>query len=258
MDRMLKVKNLSVGYRAPIVENASFALCRGEVVGLLGRNGSGKTTLLRGLAGAAKVFGGGAEAGGKDLLSLSARERARVLSLLSQRAGLPEGMQVREVIAMGRYAYSSIFGRERREEELVRQAARRFGIGDLLEADCAALSEGQRQLVHLARVTVQEAPVLLLDEPNSALDFENTHRLFSEVRRLTREDGRSVLTVLHDPALALRWCDRLMLLTDGRLSEAVPVAGSSAEELQTFLQQLYPALQLRQDSETGFFFCTPR
>ena len=257
MDRMLEVKNLSVGYRVPIVRNASFSLFRREVVGLLGRNGSGKTTLLRGLTGSAKIFGGGAEVCGNNLLTLSHRERAKRLSLLSQRADLPDGLSVREVIAMGRYAHGGIFGRDRRERELVRQAARRFGIEDLLDADCAALSEGQRQLVHLARVTAQEAPVLLLDEPNSALDFENTHRLFSEVRRLSREDGRAVLTVLHDPALALRWCDRLMLLTDGQLSEAISVADSPSEELRSSLRRLYPSLELGRDAESGAFFCFP-
>ena len=158
---------------------------------------------------------------------------------------------------MGRYAHGGLLFRERRERERVQTAAARFGIESLLETDCAALSEGQRQLVQLARVTVQEAPVLLLDEPNSALDFENTHRLFSELRRFARKDGRAVLTVLHDPALALRWCDRLMLLTDGCLSETISVADSPLEELQSFLRRLYPSLRLGRDGKSGAFFCFP-
>ena len=255
MDGLLSVTALTVGYRIPVVREVTFSLQQGELTGLLGRNGSGKTTLLRGLTGGARVFGGSVSCEGRDLLLCSDRKRARHLALLSQRRELPEGLRVREVIAMGRYAHRGIFGGGEHERALVDGAARRFGIADLLDADCAALSEGQRQLVQLARVAVQEAPVLLLDEPNSSLDIENTHRLFSEVRRLADEEGCGVLSVLHDPALALRWCDRLLLLLDGRLSEAVSVSKTPPEELERFLQRLYPALKLKRDRETGILLC---
>lgn len=83
---------------------------------------------------------------------------------------------------------------------MVRAAAERFGVAELLDRDCAQLSEGQRQLVHLARLAVQDAPILLLDEPNSALDFENTGLLFRRVRELVETGERTALIVLHDPA----------------------------------------------------------
>src|SRR5699024_3321364 len=94
----------------------------------------------------------------------------------------------------------------------VQDTARTFGVESLLDTDAAALSEGQRQLIHLCRVAVQDTPVLLLDEPNSALDFANTHRLFAVLRRWVRDRNKAALIVLHDPALALRYCDRLLLM----------------------------------------------
>lgn len=252
---LLEVKGLTVGYGSPVVKEVSFQVRQGEIVGLLGRNGSGKTTLLRGLMGGAKVTGGQARLSGQDLFTLSPRARARKLSLLPQHTQRLPGLRVWELIAMGRYPHSGVLGGfGGKEREAVRQAARRFGLEDLLRADCAKLSQGQRQLAYLARVVVQAAPVLLLDEPNSALDFANAHQLFTQVRRLVREEGRGALVVLHDPALALAWCDRLYRIEEGRLSPPLSVAGAGEEEIQGFLQALYPTLQVKK-MEDGSFFC---
>lgn len=139
---------------------------------------------------------------------------------------------------------------------MVRAAAERFGVAELLDRDCAQLSDGQRQLVHLARLAVQDAPILLLDEPNSALDFENTGLLFRRVRELVETGERTALIVLHDPALALRWCRRLLLLDGGRLVDDVATEGMGAEALQAVLRQLYPTIQVRRD-EGGRFYCLP-
>ena len=131
------------------------------------------------------------------------------------------------------------------------------GTGNLGgDRDCAQLSDGQRQLVHLARLAVQDAPILLLDEPNSALDFENTGLLFRRVRELVETGERTALIVLHDPALALRWCRRLLLLAGGRLVDNVATEGMGAEALQAVLRQLYPTIQVRWD-ESGRFYCLP-
>ena len=253
---ILEVKNLTVGYGAPVVRDVSFCLRAGEVVGLLGRNGSGKTTLLRGLCGSAKVLGGTALLGGENCLTMKPRQRARHLALLAQRTELLAGLRAGEVITMGGYARQGVFERPGpAEEKRARQAAARLGVEALWDRDCAALSEGQRQLVHLARVTAQETEVLLLDEPSSALDFTNTHRLFGCVRGLAREENRAALVVLHDPALALRWCDRLLRLEEGRLTGELTTAQAAPEQVQTFLQPLYPGLLVRKDEESRTFYC---
>lgn len=119
---------------------------------------------------------------------------------------------------MGRYPWTGPLrpaGEDGRRR--VAQAARQFGLEELLDTDCAALSEGQRQMVHLGRAVVQDAPILLLDEPNSALDFYNTQLLFQTVGELIRTQRKAGLVVLHDPALALTWCRRLLLLRRGEL-----------------------------------------
>lgn len=102
---LLDVNRISAGYSVPILQDVSFSLEEGEVVGFLGRNGSGKTTLLRTLTGSVKPSAGTIIVREDDVLSLTARKRAKLLSLMSQRSGLLEGLQVGEVICMGRYAF---------------------------------------------------------------------------------------------------------------------------------------------------------
>lgn len=257
MSAMLEVHKLTAGYRRPVIRDISFALRPGEVTAVLGRNGCGKTTLLRSLTGGARILSGTVRAAGEDCLAWSARRRARTVALLSQHSQLLPGLRVEEVIAMGRTPWlGAISGPGPEERAMVRAAAERFGVTELLGRDCAQLSEGQRQLVHLARLAVQDAPILLLDEPNSALDFDNTSLLFRRVRELVEGGERTALVVLHDPALALRWCGRLLLLDGGRLVEDVATEGMGPEALQAVLGRLYPTIRVRRD-EGGQFYCLP-
>ena len=182
----------------------------------------------------------------------------KTVGLFLSRVGAPAcAAGLEEVIAMGRTPWlGPLSGLGPEERAMVRAAAERFGVAELLGRDCAQLSEGQRQLVHLARLAVQDAPILLLDEPNSALDFDNTSLLFHRLRELVETGERTALIVLHDPALALRWCGRLLLLDGGRLVEDVATEGMGPEALQAVLGRLYPTIQVRRD-EGGRFYCLP-
>lgn len=253
---MLEIQDLTAGYTAPIVHQISLSVAPGQIVGILGRNGSGKTTLLRGLSGSARVMDGRVQIDGQDLLSMKPRQRARYLSVLSQRTEQLEGLRVGDVIRMGRFSVSGLFGGlSPQDEQLCHQAAEQLGIAQLWNRDCSALSGGQQQMVQLARVTAQDARVLLLDEPSSALDLENGHRLFQQVRQLIRQRQKSALIVLHDPALALRLCDRLVRMENGRITDCLDLPGSELSQIQSFLHPLCPGLQVKKDAETGTFYC---
>ena len=157
---------------------------------------------------------------------------------------------------MGRYPWTGpLSGGDREERERVRAAAAQFEVDHLLDRDCAQLSEGQRQLVQLARLAAQDAPILLLDEPNTALDFDNTALLFDRITQMV-EGEKCALMVLHDPALALDRCHRLLLLDGGRLVDDIIVAERREEELQAALRRLYPSIRVRREAE-GRFYCLP-
>ena len=132
-----------------------------------------------------------------------------------------------------------------------------LGVGTEFHSnDMATLDARLKVKVLLAQALFGNPDILLLDEPNSALDFENTGLLFRRVRELVETGERTALIVLHDPALALRWCRRLLLLAGGRLVDNVATEGMGAEALQAVLRQLYPTIQVRRD-KSGRFYCLP-
>ena len=186
MSALLEVQGLTAGYRRPVIRDISFALRPGEITAVLGRNGCGKTTLLRSLTGGARILSGTVWAAGEDCLDWSARRRARSIALLSQHSQLLPGLWAEEVIAMGRTPWlGPLSGPGPEDRAMVRAAAERFGVAELLDRDCAQLSEGQRQLVHLARLAVQDAPILLLDDLFDKLDAGRVEQLI----RLVSDDA---------------------------------------------------------------------
>ena len=255
MRTTLEVKDLTAGYQTPVVKNVSFEIKEGQLAAILGPNGAGKSTLLNAMSGGVRKTSGRVLVNGQDCMPLSPKQRARRLALVRQQIPLLPGVRVREVLEMGRYAWDGPLGTGPETRRAVAEAARAFGLDALLNIDCAALSQGQRQLVQLARVAVQGAPVLLLDEPNSALDFPNTHQFFRTLTGLLAGGERCALVVLHDPALALRWCGRLLLLEEGRLVGELRPGETGLNAVQSALGRLYPGLQVRQDRESGRLFC---
>ena len=250
------MKDLCAGYQTPVVRNVSFEIKEGQLAAILGPNGAGKSTLLNAMAGGVRKTSGQVLVKGQDCLPLSAKQRARRLALVRQQIPLLPGVRVEEALEMGRYAWGGPLWADPGAKAAVAEAARAFGLEELLNADCAALSQGQRQLVHLARAMVQSAPVLLLDEPGSALDFSNTHRLFRLLGEQLARGGRCAAAVLHDPALALRYCSPVLLLKEGRIVERLEPRACTAPQMERALGLLYPGIRVKEDKETGHLLCT--
>lgn len=200
-----------------VLENVSFALAPGEVVGLVGPNGAGKSTLLRVAAGLLTPRSGIVRLAGRPIAGLDRREIARSIAWLPQSEGTDLAFDVRAIVELGRLPHLGPFRPPGpRDREAIARALREAGIEGLASRPFPELSEGERQRVLLARCLAQEPAVLLLDEPTASLDVRHAWLLMDVVRARARA-GAAVLAAIHDLALAARRCDRLLVLDGGRL-----------------------------------------
>ncbi len=207
------------GRRArPVPDGAGLALRAGEIGVLLGGNGAGKTTLLRILAGILKPEAGSVRFGGRDLLAMSRRERARTVAYVPQDIRFGELTVFDTVLAgrVSRFGYRA--GAE--DEAAVTDVLRDMRMEDLALRNVERLSGGERQKAAIARALAQEPRILALDEPTASLDIANAQLILSETRRLAREKGICVLTSMHDLNQAAELGDRFFFLKDGKVKYA--------------------------------------
>ncbi len=211
-----------------LLEHATLTLGPGEFVALLGPNGAGKTTLLRAALGITRRAGGEALLDGREILSLHPTERARRIAYLPQQRSLAWPNRVRDVVALGRFAFGASPSRPGPEDAAATaRALRDADLEHLADRSADTLSGGERARMHVARALAAEAPLLLADEPVAALDPLHQHQIMRLLRRFVNEGG-GALVVLHDLDLAARYADRLIWMREGRI-----VADGSTKETLT-------------------------
>ena len=212
---MMQIKDLSFRYKGgpDILKDVSFHMRPGKFLGILGNNGVGKSTLLKCLDRILVPVSGQVILDGEDLLSKSAREVAKRVAFVSQSVPSTQ-MTVHDVVMLGRRPYMK-WGFTEEDHMIVHDAMHRLDVEDMRGRFLDQLSGGEKQKVMLARALAQQPKVLLLDEPTSALDIQNQYQVLKMVRDLCHKDGLIAAVVIHDLNLALRFCDRFLLLKDG-------------------------------------------
>ncbi len=234
MSDVLTFQDISFGYgERKLFEGFSLAIPEGGITAVLGPNGCGKSTLLSLAEGMLKPACGAVLLSGTDTLSLSAKERARLLAMLPQVHRTPS-MKVRDLVACGRYVHMGPFGQlEKADWDKVDEAISLMGLEGLRDRNARKLSGGERQRAFLAMTVAQGARTLLLDEPTTYLDVRAALDLMQLVRRLADEQGTTIVCVTHDVDLALRFSDGICVLGSARptqlLAKGTPeeIAGSS-------------------------------
>ncbi|WP_114853435.1 ABC transporter ATP-binding protein [Brachybacterium sp. YJGR34] len=203
----------AVGPRT-ILHEVDITVGPGEIVGLVGRNGSGKSTALRLLHRALVPAQGRVLLEGDDLAALPARERARRIAVLGQEATGEMPLTVADAVLLGRIPHAGLFPTTTAADlEIATDALRRTGALHLARQAMSTLSGGERQRVLIARALAQRPRLLLMDEPTNHLDIGSQHQVLELVRHL----GLATLVVLHDLNLAARYCDRVIVLAEGRV-----------------------------------------
>ncbi|WP_394967250.1 ABC transporter ATP-binding protein [Candidatus Allofournierella merdipullorum] len=214
---MIEAKGISFHYKncPEVLQDVSFEVPDGSFTAILGNNGAGKSTLLKCMNGILKPDGGSLLLDGEDLLAMPHRQVARRVAFVAQTVASTQ-MTVHDMVMLGRRPYMGwSFSAE--DHDIVHAAMARLGLMDMRGRFLNQLSGGERQKVMLARALAQQPRLLLLDEPTSALDIRNQYQVLKMVRELCRTEGLAAVVVIHDLTLALRFCDRFLLMRDGQV-----------------------------------------
>lgn len=222
---ILEIKGLSCGYgKRVVLHDVSFGIKREEFVGVIGPNGSGKTTLIRAINGLLSPQKGTILFEGETTKSMGRREQATKVAVVTQSPETTPPFSVEEFIMLGRVPHWGRFQllETEKDGEIAERAMAMTGIGYLKGRRMGALSGGERQLAFLARALAQEPQLLLLDEPTAHLDIGHQIQIMDLLRKLNREASLTILVVLHDLNLAGLYCERLILLHEGRIHRIGP------------------------------------
>lgn len=214
---MIQAKNLNYHYKggAEVLKDISFTLEPGNFLAILGNNGVGKSTLLKCCNRILQADSGQFLLDGEDLLEMSHHEIAKRVAFVSQSVPNTQ-MTVHDVIMLGRRPYMK-WGFTEKDHAIVHESMDRLGLDPLRGRFLNQLSGGERQKVMLARALAQQPKVMLLDEPTSALDIRNQYQVLEIVRDICHKDQLMAIVVIHDLSLALRFCDKFLLLRQGQV-----------------------------------------
>ncbi|NLH46607.1 MAG: ABC transporter ATP-binding protein [Acholeplasmataceae bacterium] len=227
MDTVIAVNDLSAGYQnKSILNNVSFSVKRGEMIGIIGPNGAGKSTLLKTIRGLLPKQKGSIFLFETDIDALSEREFARNVAYLQQHVDVSFGYTGKELVMAGRYPYLEWWqGESSADETIVRQCMEYTGVWDLADTSVEQVSGGQKQRILLAKVLAQKTPILFLDEPTTGLDIVYQEEIFRFCETLCKA-GKTVIMVAHELNLAAKFCNRLLLVASGGI-----LADGSPEEV---------------------------
>lgn len=205
-----------------VLQGFELSAAVGGVHALTGPNGAGKSSALKALAGLLPCSGQ-LQVAGRDIATLSPRERAREIAYVPQQSLLSSGISVADVVLQGRYAHDAVWPHKHKHTASVEQAMQQTDVLELADRPWNQLSGGEQRRVLLARALATEAKVILLDEPTTSLDVAHALQLLLQLRELARQ-GRCIVAVLHDLDQVKRYTEHAVLLQHGHTVAAGPTS----------------------------------
>ncbi|MDR2292447.1 MAG: ABC transporter ATP-binding protein [Prevotellaceae bacterium] len=225
----IKIENLSLGYGNSVNETHeifppfSVTADDAQFVALVGRNGVGKSTFLRTLTGLQNIFSGNIFINGKAIKTLSRKNYAKLMSFVSTEMIRVMHLKVFDLVAMGRYTYTNLFGNlSINDEKIILDSLKMVGMSDFIWRNVSELSDGERQRVMIARSLVQDTPIMILDEPTAFLDIPNKYEIILLLKNLTRQKSKTIIFSTHDINIALQLADKIWLMANRKMYEGTP------------------------------------
>lgn len=215
---MLKLEKINYEIdKKNILKDINLEFKKGKFYGLIGPNGSGKSTLLDIIIGHKSEWDGKLVIDNIDSKKYSMKNYAKKISLVPQEFDTHFNYTALEILEMGRYPYSDIFGIDIEGNKIIKKFIKMFSIEHLLNKSIMEMSGGERQRILFIKALIQDTDFILLDEATSNLDLYNTHKLMLEIKKEINEKNKSVIAVIHDMNLASLYCDEIVMLKKGKI-----------------------------------------
>ena len=242
------LRNLSIGYQGKnagtrvVAAGIDASISQGELTCLMGANGVGKSTLLRTLSAFQPKLNGEVMIEGREIETFSDKELSRMIGVVLTEKPDIKNMTVRELVALGRSPYTGFWGTLREDDwQVVDEAIDAVRISQLSSRMIHTLSDGERQKVMIAKALAQQTPVIYLDEPTAFLDFPSKVEMMQLLRRLAREQQKTIFLSTHDFELALQVADTIWLMEspsgETRLSIGTPRQLASEGALARYVER---------------------
>lgn len=220
---ILDIRNLSVGYSSAICAGINAKVKSGELVGLMGKNGSGKSTLIKTMLGIEKQLSGQIIINNEDIKDWSVQKRAKNISVVFSRLNQAPAISVFDLVALGRLAHGNGIGKLKNfEKELIENSLNLIGINHLRNKFTNELSDGQLQMVMIARALAQDTQLIVMDEPTSHLDIENQFKIFELIDKLSKETGKIFIVASHQIDMLLQNSTQIWWIEEGSFHAGYP------------------------------------
>ncbi len=255
---MIETDRLCFSYsRLPVLKNVDFRAPEGVLVSVLGPNGVGKTTFFRCLLGFLKPSSGRVLINKKDVSEYSKRQLSMQVAYIPQSYNPVFNHSVLDCVLMGLTSSMGLFEQPGKiQEEKAMYALEGLGIADLAHRGSMKISGGERQLMLIARALVQDAKILIMDEPTANLDYGNAYRVMKKISAL-RDGGYTIIFSSHNPDQAMRWSDRVFALKDGGVIADGPADSVLSEAVLKDLYGIDVAVNTVKAGGSGYKVCTP-
>lgn len=252
---ILTIDRLSAGYRngqsaKTVLRNLNAKAMHGELIAVIGRNGSGKSTLLRIITGLQHDYAGKIYLEQTETLKLSRRQLAKKVGYVSTETVRAPNMSVYDLVALGRFPHTGWTGRmDTDDETCVLKALADTGMTEMASRYISELSDGERQRAMITRTLAQDTSLMVMDEPTAFLDITGKYEIFNLLKKITKENGKTVIFSTHDLQMAISCADKIWLLHNATLFEGTP----ENLILNGVFDKIFDAGNIRYDPQAGTF-----
>lgn len=223
MSVILETKNLSIGFEKPLFSDINLKINSGELIGIIGKNGIGKSTFLKSIMQMIPMIEGEIFIENQSLKSINSNEFAQKIAVVLTEKIPVSQYTVYEILVLGRFPYSNwLFQLNNKDKELIERVVEQVQLQEIIHQKAINLSDGMLQKVMIARALVQDTPIIILDEPTTFLDLENTFQIFELLKNIAHLHQKTVLFSTHQVEIALQICDKIICFNANQVTMQTP------------------------------------